>query len=438
MLTDTAVRNAQPDAKDYKLTDSGGLSLFVTRKGHKSWRWKYRTGGKERRLLLGAYPAVTLKMARSLRDDARKTLDAGRDPQLEAKRVKLVGQARSGATFEKYARDWHESQKARWKQIHATDVITSMERDLFPVIGFYPIGDIDEPLMLAALQLVEKRGAIETARRLRQRAERVFKYAKGAGAGNANPAVDVKETLKPLPQKRRWPALVAVPRLRSLIADVDGAGAAPLTRLASRFLATTAQRPGMVRNARWEHFEGIDWDDPACSSAEAIWRVPAERMKLEFDLRDDDAYDHLVPLAPQSVDALRATRRLTGGGPLPFCSIRDVHDAISENAIGYLYNRIGYRGLHVPHGWRSSFSTIMNERAERAHPGASRLIIDRLIIDLMLAHVPAGMSATEFRYNRAGYMDRRRELAVEWADMLLDGAAPAANLLKGRRRPIAV
>lgn len=107
---------------------------------------------------------------------------------------------------------------------------------------------------------------------------------------------------------------------------------------------------------------------------------------------------------------------------------------MSGNAIGYLYNRIGYKGVHVPHGWRSAFSTVMNGRAERTHLGAERLVIDRLIIDLMLAHVPTGMSATEFRYNRSRYMERRREIAGEWADLLLMGALESRALLEGRRR----
>jgi hypothetical protein len=117
-----------------------------------------------------------------------------------------------------------------------------------------------------------------------------------------------------------------------------------------------------------------------------------------------------------------------------FCSSRSSHDPLSANAIGYLYNRIGYKGRHVPHGWRSAFSTVMNARAERAQPGADRLIIDRLIIDLMLAHVPSGMSETEFRYNRNRYTERRREIAMEWADLLVGDLPTPADILTSPRR----
>lgn len=438
MLTDPAVKKAASREKAYKLPDSGGLHLFVTPAGTKSWRYKYRFGGKEKLLVIGRYPDISLKAARLARDEAKRTLANGRDPSLEARRVKLVGQGRASETFEKWGREWHETQKPRWKPVHADDVITSLERDLFPLIGDYPVTDIDERLLLAALRKVENRGAIETARRIRQRAERIFKFAKAAGAGNANPASEVKEAMKPLPKSRRYPAITVVEDLRKLMAAVDAAGAMPTTRLASRFLALTNQRPGVVVTMPWAEIENVDWSDRSNPSPDAVWHIPSERMKLEFDLREDDECDLYVPLVPAAVDTLHAVRTLTGRGPMVFCSSRSSHDPMSANAIGYLYNRIGYKGRHVPHGWRSAFSTIMNARVEREHrmhPGNDGLLIDRLIIDLMLAHVPKGMSETEFIYNRNRYPERRRELAEEWADLLMRDAVSAAELLQGRRRP---
>lgn len=428
---------AHPRVKAYKVPDSGGLYLHVSPAGTKSWRYKYRAGGKEKLLVIGRHPDFSLKAARLARDEAKRAQASGKDPALEARRARLVGQGRSEDTFEKWARAWYGDQKSRWKPVHAADVIESMERDLFPTIGSYPVTDIDEPLLLAALRKVEGRGAIETARRLRQRAERVFKYAKAAGAGNGNPASDLKEAMQPLPRRRRWPAIVKIAELQDLVRAVDMAGAMPTTRLASRLLALTAQRPGTVAGMAWAEIENVNWEDPASSSSEALWRIPSARMKLEFDLRNDDAWDHEVPLAPAAVAVLRAIRPLTGRGPLVFCSSRSSHDPLSANAIGYLYNRIGYKGRHVPHGWRSAFSTIMNARAERAQPGADRLIIDRLIIDLMLAHVPSGMSETEFRYNRNRYTERRREIATDWAELLVGDLPTPADILTSPRRSFA-
>ncbi len=436
MLTEKAILAMAPRDKAFKTPDSGGLYLHVSPAGTRSWRFKYRSGGKEKLLVIGRHPEVSLKSARLARDEAKRALASGRDPALEARRVKLVGQGRSEDTFEKWARAWYEDQKSRWKPVHAADVLESMARDLFPVIGAFPVTDIDEPLLLSALRKVEQRGAIETARRLRQRAERVFRYAKAAGAGNGNPASEVREAMQPVPRKRRWPALTKIEELRSLVQAVDAAGAMPTTRLASRFLALTAQRPGMVAGLPWSEIENVNWSDPESASPDALWRVPSGRMKLDVDLREDSDWDHEVPLAAAAVDVLRAVRMLTGRGPLVFCSARSSHDPLSSNAIGYLYNRIGYKGRHVPHGWRSAFSTVMNARSERAQPGADRLVIDRLIIDLMLAHVPTGMSETEFRYNRNRYTERRREIAEDWARLLVDGLIEPSTLLSGRRRSI--
>lgn len=432
MLTDLAAKGAKPRDKDYKLADSGGLYLFVTTKGAKVWRLKYRIAGKPQTLVLGRYPEMRLAAARELRDIAKRAITAGRDPRLDAKRAKLVAGGED-TSFERFARDWFEAQKGRWKPIHADDVITSMERDLFPKIGAFPVTEIDQPLFLSAMRAVEERGAIETAHRIRQRAERVFKWARSHGAGNGNPAADVRDAMAPAKPKRRWPALTDMDELRRLVRDVDAAGASPITRLASRFMGIVAQRPGMIRGMVWDEVEGVDWDDVDADVSKALWRIPADRMKQERELREDEAFEHVVPLARQAVDALRAVRVLTGRGPLPFCSIRDAHEPISENAVGYLYNRIGYQRRHVPHGWRSSFSTTMNARAA-AILGESRLILDRLVIDLMLAHRPTGLSSDEFRYNRGAYADRRREIAQDWADMLMRDALPAAALLGTRRR----
>ena len=275
-------------------------------------------------------PEISIRQARESRDEAKKTLRSGRDPQAEAKRTALVGQSRRGETFEKFARAWHHAQTPRWKPVHAADVIQSLERDLFPTLGNCPIAEIDEPLMLAALQAVEARGAIETARRLRQRADRIFRYAKGAGAGNGNPAIDVAATLKPVPAKKRWPAITNLDKLRVMVGDVEAAGAMPVTRLASRFLGLTAQRPGMVRKLPWSEIENVDWEMEDAPAPDALWRVPADRMKQEHDLREDEAYEHLVPLAPQSVETLRAVRRLTGRGTMAFCSSLDGDGAMSE------------------------------------------------------------------------------------------------------------
>jgi integrase len=139
-------------------------------------------------------------------------------------------------------------------------------------------------------------------------------------------------------------------------------------------------------------------------------------MKLELTDKGDEAFEHIVPLAPQAVAVLREVRRHSGRFPYLFYSVRSTHKPMSENTIGYMYARNGYSGRHVPHEWRSTFSTVMNERAV-----GEGSLVDREIIDATLAYKPKGISGSEMAYNRAVHMPRRRELALQWAEALSGG-----------------
>ncbi|MEG3125776.1 tyrosine-type recombinase/integrase [Sphingomonas sp. GB1N7] len=173
-LSDRAVFNAKAKEKAYKLADSGGLYLFVTPKGFKSWRLKYRFADKEKRLVFGAYPGVTLLQARDARDHARRLLRENRDPAVEARKSKILAHAAAGMTFEIVARRWHEDQRSRWSPLQSTKVRQAFERDVYPQIGKLPLIAIDPPIVLAMLRKVEKRGAIDTAKRIRQHVSAVF------------------------------------------------------------------------------------------------------------------------------------------------------------------------------------------------------------------------------------------------------------------------
>ena len=178
----------------------------------------------------------------------------------------------------------------------------SMERDLFPDLGHLPLEDIDTQLLLAVLYKVQDRGAIESAHRLKQRVRSVYRFARGMGIKCENPAIDVGEAMKKVPKAKRYPALTDVEDIRRFFAVIDDAGASPVTRLASRFLALVAQRPGMVRHAEWVDIHGIDFASyPRATAAVPYWIVPAEKMKLEADQRQDDDYDHRVPLSQAAV-----------------------------------------------------------------------------------------------------------------------------------------
>jgi integrase len=195
-----------------------------------------------------------------------------------------------------------------------------------------------------------------------------------------------------------------------VLIDAEAERCRAVTKLALRFLALTSVRPGELRGARWAEIEDLDGTAP-------LWRIPAARMKGEHARKAERGGDHLVPLSTHAVAVLKALAPLTGTLPMVFPNERHVHKPMSENALGYLLNRAGYHHRHVPHGWRAAFSTIMNERAkEHGRPD------DRAVIDLMLAHVPK--DKVESAYNRADFMPRRRELAQEWADLLVGDMWP--------------
>lgn len=251
---------------------------------------------------------------------------------------------------------------------------------------------------------------METAHRTRQRISAIFVFA----IATARAARDVAARLSvALPQKPKpQPAITTLTALRQVIIDCEGERCRSQTKLAWRLLALTAVRPNELHGARWTEFEDLDGEAP-------LWRIPASRMKGDIDRKTEVEGDHLVPLAPQAVAVIKAMMPLTVEIALVFPTDRHLHRPMSENTLRALLIRAGYFQRHVPHGFRSAFSTIMNERVKRqwSAAGNSGVSPDRAIIDLMLAHAPT--NRVEKAYNRAAYMERRRELAREWADILV-------------------
>jgi integrase len=405
MLTNAAVKAARPRGRAYKVGDAGGLYLHVLPSGSRVFRVKFYLAGRECVLTIGAWPEVSLVEARAKRDAARELVDRGEDPRAAAADAVQI------RTFENAARAWHKHCRLGWTTIHAAQVMTSLERDVFPAIGAMPLPAITLPVVLAALRAIEARGSIETARRIRQRVGMIFDFAEAEGWCQAFPADKILRALVPPPAAERQPAIVDAAELRQLLAAAELAPALPVVKLASRFLALTAVRLAAVRGARWAEIEDLDGPAP-------LWRIPAARMKQAAAKKLDAANDHLVPLSTAAVVVLYTARGLAGASAegLIFPGVVGVDAPIGESAIGRLYARAGYAGRHVPHGWRASFSTILNLQL----PG------ERGAIDRALGHVGAreeekeeGINAAvEGAYNRGVDMPRRRRLFDAWAEIL--------------------
>ncbi len=417
-LTDATCRTAQPRAKAYKLTDAKGLYLKVLPSGYRSWHWKYHypAGANQARYkVFGPYPEVSLTEARNRRDDGRKLIRDGIDPA--AARKAPIGAL--GPTFEDYARAWHEDQSTLWKPVHAAQVLSSLVRDVFPAIGTTPIGEVRPGQVRDLLKAIQGRGAVDIAHRVRGRISAVFGRALAEELVELDPAAAVAAVLKPF-RSGSMPALTDLDHARAFLRKVEEADGQPVTRLASRLVALTAVRPGVARLApRTGEFAGLTGDEP-------LWTVPAARMKLEREASLQAAFDHLVPLSRQAADVVMVAQRHAKRSPVLFPGIRNAHKPISDSTLSGAYRGIkGWEGRHVPHGWRSTFSSVMNERAALAGRAG-----DGDVIELMLAHKIAGVRGI---YMRAAHMQRRREIAQEWADALLAGFPPAEALLEGPR-----
>jgi integrase len=400
MLTPAAVKAARPRASAYKLADGEGLHLFVAPSGLKSFRQRFRLGGKEQLLTHGTYPEMSLAEARAARDHARARLARGEDPRAASSTPAID-------TFAAAARAWHALQVASWTAVHAADVLAQLERDVFPAIGAEPLDAIAAPAVLELLRAVEARGARESARRLRQRISAIFELGIAEGWCASNPAAHATRGLKKPAPARHHPALTSIDDARALMTAVEQLRGAPVAKLASAFLALTAVRWAAVRGARWEEIEDLDGSAP-------LWRVPAARMKLAAAKKADAAHDHVVPLAPAAVAVLRAARdQSSAAGEMVGLIFPGRGDApLGERAIVDQYARTAFAGRHVPHGWRATFSTVMNE----ARPD------DRTVIDQALGHVLKGeggeSAKVEAAYNRALHLDRRRRVLDAWAALL--------------------
>lgn len=386
-LTDVALRKAAPPEKPKKLFDGGGLFLLHNPNGSKWWRLKYHFGGKEKQLSLGVYPEVSLKEARSRRDELRAQLQRGVDPGAMRRTARFAaGDQRN--TFETVAREWHARQATRWSERHALRITQRLENDLFPLLARRPIDEIKAPELLAVLQRKEGKGAYYSARRLNQIADQVFRYAIATGRTEVNPAPNLKGALHQI-KKTHLAAITDPKKVGPLLRAIDSYDGSLVTRTALKLAPLVFVRPGELRHAEWAE---IDLD-------KAEWTIPGHKMKM--------GAPHLVPLSRQAVAILRDIRPYTGEGRYVFPSPRTDARPISDNAVLSALRRMGYSKEEMSgHGFRAMARTILDE-VLKVRPD---------YIEHQLAHTvrdPNGRA-----YNRTKHLDERRKMMQEWADYL--------------------
>ncbi|EOZ4984478.1 tyrosine-type recombinase/integrase [Proteus mirabilis] len=384
-LTARQVETTKPKEKSYKLFDGGGLYLEVTAKGSRYWRMKYRFGGKEKRLAFGVFPTVTLAEAREMRNQAKKVLATGGDPGEVKKEEKAIQKLSTGNTFEAIAREWHKSKADRWSLRYRDEIIDTFEKDIFPYIGKRPIAEIKPLELLETLRKMEKRGALEKMRKVRQRCGEVYRYAIITGRAEYNPAPDLATALTP-PKKQHFPFLTAE-ELPYFLRDLAGYTGSVITKTATKIILLTAVRTQELRFARWQD---IDLE-------KGIWEIPAEVMKMKRP--------HVVPLSKQVIELFNSLKPLSGHYELVFIGRNDHRKPISKESVNQVIELLGYKGRLTGHGFRHTMSTILHEKG-----------FNSAWIETQLAHIDK--NAIRGTYNHAQYMDGRREMMQWYADYI--------------------
>lgn len=379
-LTARQVETARKQSKLFKLSDGGGLQLWVMPNGSKLWRWAYRYGGKQKLLALGAYPTLSLAEARELREAHRKTLAKKVDPALMRKTSQQN-------TFGAVADQWiaQETQAGRAPAtIRKNSWILGLCRHS---LGPRPIDQIRPVEIMAVIETIKAKGVVETAIRAKSVISSVFQFATGKGMADSNPARLLKVSRPEGAKVKHHAAIVEVARFGGLLRAIDAYTGEATTRLALQLCALTAARPGEMRKAEWNEFD----------LEKALWEVPAERMKQRVA--------HATPLSRQSVTLLRELRAVTGSSRLLFPTARDPDRPVSDNTWTMALRRLGFTAEEMTvHGFRTSFSSMANE-VDLWSPDA---------IERHLSHRDG--NSIRGTYARSPYWSERERLTQWWAD----------------------
>ncbi|MEG0052869.1 MAG: integrase arm-type DNA-binding domain-containing protein [Comamonas sp.] len=389
-LTDTFVRTVKADpAKPAgsKHSDAYGLYLHVTQAG-KYWRMAYRYAGKQKTLVLGVYPAVTLAQARKRRDEAKALLADDVDPGVNKQAEKLAQKTMAGNTFQAVADEWLKATAADRKAITQQKVSNWLQKDIYPSLGKLPITAIGPREVLAMARKMEERGAHDSAKRLVQICGQVFRYAVAEGSAERDVTADLKGALQKA-EKRHYAAITDPALLAPLLRALDAHKGHIYCCAALRLTPLVFVRPGELRTAEWTE---IDLD-------KAEWRIPGSKMKM--------ANDHIVPLSSQALAILQELQPVTGHGQYVFPSIRTGERPMSENTVSAALRALGYdSSMQTAHGFRATARTIMDEvLGERVD-----------LIEHQLAH--AVKDANGRAYNRTAHLPARKAMMQRWSDYL--------------------
>lgn len=387
-LTDTAIRNAKPKDKPYKVADSQGLYLLVNPRGSKLWRVKYRMNGVERKLALGPYPEITLAEARSARDAARRQLAHAVDPGVAKRQARIEASIRASNGFATVAEELIEKRGKEGVSPRTLEKQRWLLRLLGSEFGRRPVSEITPAELLHELKKQERRGRLETAKQVRAFASRVFRYAAATARAERDPAQMLLGALIQ-PRVKHFAAITDPDSFGALLRAIEDYQGDPAVMHALKLTPHVFQRPGELRQMEWAE---VDF-------GKAVWTLPEGKMKMR--------QPHAVPLSRQALAILTSMRELTGKGKYVFPSIRTRSRPISDNTINAALRRMGYsKEQMTAHGFRTSASSLLNESG-KWNPDA---------IERALAHMVAG--SVRRIYNQSAYWPERVAMAQWWSDYL--------------------
>jgi integrase len=401
-LTERAIKTFLARGAEGKLSDGGGMFLTTTAAGTPVWRVKYRLAGKELLYSIGQYPVVTLERARHELAWVKEQLREGKDPVQARALTRSAAVAAADMTFRAVFDQWLEKQRPGWSDIHFEKSKRAIERDVLPALGALPITAITPPHVATAISAVDGRGARDTAGKILQHLNGIFRYAQAKGLRTDNPAAPVGEILSRRSSVGRRPALLKWAELGAVLRAAEAANLSRSVRQAHRLCAFTAARISNIVQAEWPEFD--------LEAMPPTWIIPRSKMKV-----GGRPHDHKIILGPTIAAELRAWRAITSPAGYLFPSPAG-GAYISRESVEKAYRvTLQLDGKHTPHGWRSAFSTLGRDQG-----------FAREVVELTLDHIHDNDIARA--YDRGERLTQRVEL-MTWWDAQLAAAERGAEVL---------
>ena len=396
-LSATQISKAKPKEKEYSLGDGDGLLLRIKPNGTKSWLFNYThpVTKKRKNLGLGSFPEISLASAREKTRGMRQLVAEGIDPKTFRDNKIIEAKIAIATTLKSTAEEWLEVKKDDITSDYAEDVWRSLVLHVFPNLGQMPISSLTAPIVIQVLKPLEAKGTLETLKRVCQRLNEIMVYAVNSGKLTANPLANISQVFKK--PKVEHMKTIDPGELNILMQKMSLANIKHVTRCAFEFQLHTLVRPCECAQAEWTE---IDWE-------EKLWIIPEEKMKM--------TRAHKVPLTEATLQLLEFMKPISHGKKYIFPSDKNPDDHMNSQSVNAALKRAGMAGQLVSHGLRSIGSTALNEQ-----------MFNKDAIEVSLSHVDK--NAIRDTYNRAEYLDERRNIMSWWSNFINDSAKNAYTI----------